>query len=329
VFFPLITWLQEQETTSLTLIPCGQLAAFPLAAVVLPDERSVGETFPTSIAPSARSLLRMTSARSPQAGIATLGDPRENLSWSEAEALAFTTLARQTALPVEIHLKKQATREHLLTALRSRWVVNACCHGTFDSQDFLQSALLLAGKERVTMSEMLNHHADLRGLRLLLLSACQTALLDLQGARDEVHSLAVAMLQAGAQAVIAAQWAVDDKATYLLMVRFAQEWLPQMEHEPPAAALARAQAWLRCVTNQELAHWQSEFLMPARMLPGTRTSQHRTTRAWQHLPVRGRSARWQEDDAQLIVRFGAEGEEPSARSYTDPYYWAGFQVIGW
>lgn len=207
-------------------------------------------------------------------------------------------------------------------------MVNACCHGTFDAQDFLQSSLHLAHNERVTMAEMLNHQADLRGLRLLLLSACQTGLLDLEGARDEGHSLAAAMVQAGAQAVLATQWAVDDKATYLLMVRFIQEWLPQMEREAPASALARAQAWLRTITNAELAVWQRTMSLSAQ-LPMTRSPQQDTTPSWQRIPVRGRSARWQDDEAQLIVRIGAEQEEPSARPYADPYYWAGFQVIGW
>src|SRR5260221_13877134 len=104
---------------------------------------------------------------------------------------------------------------------------------------------------------MLSDQVDLRGLRLLILSACQTAILDLQGARDEVRSLAAGMLQAGAAAIIASLWSVDDRATYLLMVRFAQEWFHQMDREAPAYALARAQYWLRTVTYRELGSWEA------------------------------------------------------------------------
>src|SRR5260370_8480733 len=111
---------------------------------------------------------------------------------------------------------------------------------------------MLAHEEELTLADMLSDHADLRRLRLLILSACQTALLDLQGARDEVRSLAAGMLQAGAAAVLAALWAVDDRATYLLMVRFALEWFPHLDNEPPAAAFGRAQRWLRTVPNREL-----------------------------------------------------------------------------
>ena len=329
VLHPLIAWLQAEKATSLTLIPCGHLSAFPLPAIMLPDGRTVGEILPTSVAPSARALLQRVNTRTSQDGMALLGNPHDNLPWSEAEALTLKALAEHSLLPVEVYLKHQATRERLLTALNKRWVVNACCHGTFDTHHFLQSGLHLAEGEHITMSEMLNHHADLRGLRLILLSACQTALLDMQGARDEGHSFAAAMVQAGAQAVLAAQWAVDDKATYLLMVRFAQEWLPAMEQIAPAMALARAQAWLRQVTNKELAFWRRT--MPA--MTQHRNLKHNTvpdaTIHWRQMPVRGRSTRYNASDAQLIVRFGAENDDPSAQPYADPYYWAGFQVLGW
>src|SRR5258708_36717653 len=68
------------------------------------------------------------------------------------------------------------------------------------------------------------------------------------------------MLQAGARAVRASLWPVDDKAPYLLIVRFAQEWFPRMQSEPPAAALARAQRWLRTVTNRDLQRWRATSL---------------------------------------------------------------------
>ncbi len=340
VLHPLVSWVREQGACSLTLIPCGHLATFPLATVILSDGRSVGETLSTSVAPSARSLLHPVPTRSPQAGVYALGDPQRNLPWSEAEALTLTALARRTGLPAEAHVKQHATRERFLAALRTRWIVDASCHGTFDERDFLQSALLLAHQEQISMAEMLSHQADLRGLRLLLLSACQTALFDLQGARDEVHSLAASMLQAGAHAVLASQWAVDDQATYLLMVRFAQEWFPQMEQESPAAALARAQVWLRTVTNAELAFWQRTVQLPAgqkelvkRELASTHWSEQvaadKAKMRWQALPVRGRITRYLEDEAQLVVRLGAEEDDPLAHPFADPYFWAGFQVIGW
>src|SRR5260370_35712168 len=111
---------------------------------------------------------------------------------------------------------------------------------------------MLAHEEELTLADMLSDHADLRRLRLLILSACQTAMLDLQGARDEVRSLAAGMLQAGAAAILASLWAVDDRATYLLMLRLPLQWFPQMTDEPPPRALGHAQHWLRTVPHRDL-----------------------------------------------------------------------------
>ena len=339
---PVICWLNEQGATSLTIIPCGYFAAFPLASIVLSDGKFVSERLPASIAPCARSLLHsQIEASSSRKGVYALGDPSGNLPWSEAEALTFTALARRQRLPTSVQLKQRATRDWLLTALRTGRVVDACCHGVFDPRDVLRSALQLAQRERITMGEMLSHQADLRGLRLLMLSACQTAILDLQGARDEMRNLAAAMLQAGAKAVLASLWAVDDKATYLLMVRFAQEWFPHMEQEQPVVALARAQAWLRNVTNAELKVWQSTMPKPPRRWPSTKIQSiaetqhsnnshpHYTTTQERLLAVRGRALRYTEDDAQMAIRIGVENADPSDHPYADPYYWAGFQVVGW
>lgn len=342
---PVMAWLREEGASSLTLIPCGQLAAFPLAAIPLADGRTLAETLPVSIVPSARSLWRNTRSTPESAilrqGLYALGNPaptQQELRWGEAEALTLAKLAEQLGLPAQSRVQWQATRDWLLAALQAGLVVEASCHGRFDLSDFLRSRLLLANQKEVTLADLLSYQVDVRGLRLLILSACQTALLDLKGARDEVRSLAAGMLQAGARAVLAALWPVDDKATYLLMVRFAQEWLPRMAQEAPAEALARAQRWLRTVTNQELQTWQAtiadtcqmpavtttsdaQALEPAAILPGVQT---------EHLvAVRGGGVRFDTMQAQERIRETAEEGLLENCPYADPYYWAAFQVIGW
>jgi hypothetical protein len=99
VFSPLVVWLQKQGASSLTLIPCGWLAALPLPATPLEDGRTLGETIPTSVAPSARSLLQnQETQKVNRSGVYTIGDPRptrQELPWGEAEAL---TIAKLTLL---------------------------------------------------------------------------------------------------------------------------------------------------------------------------------------------------------------------------------------
>jgi CHAT domain-containing protein len=182
----------------------------------------------------------------------------------------------------------------------------------------LASRLLLANNESLTLGDMLSGAADLRGLRLLILSACQTAILDLRGARDEVRSLAAGMLQAGAQAVVGALWPVDDKATYLLMVRFFQEWLPTVASEPPGAALARAQRWLRTVTNRELRQWEARST--ATMVPGADGDT---------VTVRGGGTRFGAAEAQERLIASAAFQADDACPYADPIFWSAFTITGW
>lgn len=209
--------------------------------------------------------------------------------------MTVAKLSRASGLPTEVAVQRDATRAWLIQALRRGLIIDASCHGSFDPDDFLRSALHLAYGQRLHLASLLSHEVDLRGLRLLMLSACQTAVLDLRGAVNEVRSLAVGMLQAGAQAVLAALWEVDEQATYLLLVRFVQEWFPHMNQMPPALALMRAQQWLRTVKNRDLREWHS-----------------------------GPS-----DVEELLHMIAGQQDDPDACPYADPVYWAGFQIVGW
>ena len=348
IFRPLIAWLREQGTTSLTLIPCGRLAALPLTAVLLDDGRTIGETIPTSIVPSARSLLQnQETPKAKRSGVYAIGDPwptHQQLPWGEAEALTIGKLARTLRVNGggQVKIQRQATSKWFSNVLQQGEVVDASCHGVFDSENFLQSSLLLARGKRLPLGSLLSHEVDLRGLRLLILSACQTAVLDLNGAVNEVRSLAVGMLQSGARAVLASLWSVDDRATYLLIVRFAQEWFPHINDEPPAAALARAQRWLRTVTNRELLAWE------AKRIPAITAEERQEAGAepilfsneQEEVPtsisekklavVRGRGNRYAIDEAVGEVRRVTMQEtDLDACPYADPIYWAAFQVTGW
>ena len=154
----LVSWLQAQDITSLTLIPCGSLAAFPLVAVPLVDGRTVGETLPTSIAPSARSLLYDEQTRSKRTGVYAIGDPwstiQQQLLWGEAEAHTLVELGqRLRGLPGQARVYEAATRTWLIEVLQRGSIVDASCHGYFNMSEPLQSALFLAADERLTLNE--------------------------------------------------------------------------------------------------------------------------------------------------------------------------------
>lgn len=379
---PLADALSAQDVHSVTLIPCGEVAAYPLAAAEIAPGITFGDRFPASVAPSARSLLRDEAAHAHahqgRAGVATVGDPRvthQPLQWGEAEALTVAHLARALGLSAEARAQQQATRDWLLSRFADTLLVDASCHGVFNAREPLDSYLALAGATTptpLTLRELLNQGVEGRGLlfglRLLILSACQTGILDLRGAQDEMRSMTAAVLEAGADAAMGALWSVDDKATYLLVVRFAQLWLPQMESLAPAIALAQAQRWLRTVTNAQLRAWRHDhFPEPTaeeKRAAGCAESERDPWRDEEQqeqqaaasarlIAVRGpgdrladldddsaydaggaergaRQERYDPQEAQSVIQsLASRASDDDACPYAHPYYWAAFQVNGW
>jgi CHAT domain-containing protein/tetratricopeptide (TPR) repeat protein len=328
LFTPLVTWLQTLGIGSLTLIPCGYLIDLPLTTLFVDRKKTLGDILPTSIAPSARALLTGKGSRRLRSGVYALGDPRKNLPWGEAEAQRVAKVARLAGLPSRMVVQEKLSREVLRRALREAEVIDLACHGRVYSDHFLQSYVQLAGED-FTLADMLSQQEEARGLRLMILSACQTAIPDVRGAVDEVRSLAAAMLQAGVRAVMATLWPVDDQATYLLVWRFAQEWFPHMSDEPPARALARAQHWLRAATNRELARFVAAHHSPLTEednLPAADT-QFSLSPAMAFTASRG--YRYDLAEARSLIWHEAARHDPDATPYADPIYWAGLQIIGW
>ena len=94
--------------------------------------------------------------------------------------------------------------------------------------------------------------ADSGGIRLAILSACETGMLGIENA-DEVVSLPTGLLQSGVAAVIASLWAVDDLSTMMLLTRFYDLW--RTEGLEISQALRQAQQWVRDTTTQQKAKY--------------------------------------------------------------------------
>ena len=85
--------------------------------------------------------------------------------------------------------------------------VHFACHGVQDSKNPMDSALLLSGSSRLTLSEIIKMKLPPKDLAFL--SACQTATGN-EGLSDEVVHLAAGMLSAGYHGVIATMWSISD-----------------------------------------------------------------------------------------------------------------------
>jgi CHAT domain-containing protein len=88
----------------------------------------------------------------------------------------------------------------------SSWV-HFACHGVQNASDPTESALLLAGNSRLTLSSIIK--LSLPKADFAFLSACQTATGDKVLQEEAVH-LAGGMLSAGYRGVIATMWTIMD-----------------------------------------------------------------------------------------------------------------------
>ncbi|KAJ7819429.1 CHAT domain-containing protein [Mycena leptocephala] len=110
-------------------------------------------------------------------------------------------------LPVLRLDEHSATVEAVQRGMRNSSWVHFACHGVQNVSHPTESALLLAGSERLTLSKIIQSalpHAD-----LAFLSACQTATGDKSLVEESVH-LAAGMQLAGYRGVIATMWTIMD-----------------------------------------------------------------------------------------------------------------------
>lgn len=293
---PLAAALRAGQADSVTLVPVGLFGAFPLHAAPIDDTgRCLLDDVAVSYAPSAAVLAeahrtgrqRGADGR-PPAGVAVV-DPDAGLAFAgpEADAMLRWTGGRRVdaaAGPVLDELADPAvTHVHFAT------------HGQSLADRPLDSFLALGRGRRLTVLDLLagDRPGLLRGARLVVASACQTAVTDLARVPDEFVGLGAGFLAAGVPCFLGTLWPADDVPAGLLMSRF-YELLAG--HDLPAdEALRQAQRWLRGLDGRALHAYlaASPGLTAAR--PGL---------------------------AALAE------SRPDQRFYTDPVSWAPYVLIG-
>ena len=150
---------------------------------------------------------------------------------------------------------------------------------------------ILTAKELTTI--------DLRGLDLVVLSACQTGLGEITG--DGVFGLQRGFKKAGAQTIVMSLWKVNDKATELFMTKFFEtikldkEGHPTNKHE----AFLAAQRYLRDEYEIEQTRTINSNLTASQM---------------RRLEREGKSV-----EAQTITE--------KVKPYADPKFWAAFIML--
>lgn len=233
---PLAERLKQKK---LLIVPHGALHYVPFAA--LHDEgKYLIDGMSLRMLPSA-SVLKFLKARKAGGALVLgnpdLGNPKFDLKHAQAEAAAIA----KTLAPAKLLVRRQATETFVKDRGRQFGTLHIAAHGTFDPDQPLNSALLLArdatndGQLRVAELYTLRLNAD-----LVTLSGCETALGTVANG-DDVVGFTRGLLYAGASSIVSSLWKVDDAATRDLMVAFYKG----LSKHDKAEALRQAQLAIR------------------------------------------------------------------------------------
>jgi CHAT domain-containing protein len=302
---PIYQRLQElnlPDEANVIIMPQGGLALLPLHAAngtVNGQPLAFGDAYTVTYAASGYALrTSQRRAQQPtrqQQSLLAVINPTQDLPYTSVEGdqviASFSVTTPKTVLR-----ETEATEAAVIAATAGKAYLHFSCHGFYNWQTPLESGLLLANKEILSLADIL-HRLDLGHSRLVVLSACETGMTDFRQTPDEFIGLPAAFLQAGAPGVVGTLWAVNDQSTSLLMDRFYQYHIQQ--RQPPATCLRLAQQWLRQATRQEIGDYYFSYI-----------------------------TRMSADDAFQLHGPIVEGGEPDECPFAHPYHWAGFVYYG-
>ena len=253
---PLIHHLKTHNFNQAILIPTGYLSFLPLHAawtenVTYPTRRRYAlDDIHFTYAPNAKSLTtaRAIADHMQSDSILAIDNPCNDLPNSKREVSAAVNSFRdRTTLS-----HQEATIATVKAQLSEHAIAHFSCHGTANLTEPLTSGLLMSDGLLTLQDIFTLNLAETGGLRLAILSACETGLQGIDDA-DEAISLPTGLLQAGVAAVIASLWPVDDLGTMTILTRFYDLW--RKDNLEPAVALHQAQKWVRDTTSQQKAKY--------------------------------------------------------------------------
>jgi CHAT domain-containing protein len=143
------------------------------------------------------------------------------------------TAGSRGPVPGTILLDDSFTETNMENALeRHPSLVHIASHYVFKAGDDKKSYLLLGGKDtggqgfRLTLADLSDdRRMDFKGIELLTLSGCQTAVGSNDSDGREIDGLGITAQRKGAKAVLATLWPVDDTSVGLLMATFYKLWI--------------------------------------------------------------------------------------------------------
>ncbi|KAL3449173.1 CHAT domain-containing protein [Aspergillus insuetus] len=216
-----------ERYTRVIVVPHGSLHLVPFHVLPFKETPLVASHVVTYLPSSSilRFILRKETKPLAQSVLA-LGNPtsmritdRNNLTVSAPplrgagrEAEAVTAFFPES----KCILNEEATLGNLLKYIHYYSILHLATHCKFDPEVPLSSSICLAYGRQLSVLDLLDLHLD---VDLVIFSACQTAK-GTPTAGDDIVGFTRALFAAGARAVMASLWPVDDSATSEILIDF-------------------------------------------------------------------------------------------------------------
>lgn len=233
---PLKDWLDTCDR--LVIAPHGELHALPLHCLSLEGRPPLGTTHAISYVANL-SLYALLLNRKPHEGGSfklpslCMATPAREDSEFIREGFTVGPQAYAEKTGGVLLSGMEATWQAFKTRAESAASIYLSCHGWFNEYDSLGSVLLLSdGKSlpsRIERKEAL-HELSVRDIlgtrvraRLVILDACVSGVQHISPG-DEPMGFSTAFLLAGADAVIASRWVVEQNCAKFFMLKFQELW---------------------------------------------------------------------------------------------------------
>lgn len=311
----------------LILIPHYFLHIFPLHALPCNNGKFLYESFSAGVryVPSSQILKLVKQKKLKRKkefnSLFAIADPTRKEGKSLlGSKLEVAKISQYFDSKSSIILTESQASETTLSSNKEKLESSDClhfsCHGEFNSQSPLDSALLLADPEgkgesaNLTLAKIFEK-LDLKKCRLVTLSACESGIIDPTVISDEYIGIPSGFLFAGSLCVVSTLWKVDPLATTLFMIKFYQYLKRSSELDEGDIAIAsiKAQNWLRTLTSKKLVRMKN-----------SKRSQQVLKEFFQHQNQKKNYMKFKDLLEAAIKR--------QPYPFANPYYWTAFIPTG-
>lgn len=242
----------------LIIVPDGALWELPFQALISASGKYVVEEREISYAPSLGVLSApkpTTTSKTNQKNLVAFANSTRKDSAPLPEAEREANDIGKLYAPSSVFVKAAATEKRVRMEAAQAKVLHLAVHGEINQTDPFASALLFTPETgddgRLTVSEILRMNLP---DSLVVLSSCDTSngqVLSGEG----LLSLSWAFLASGGKSVVAAQWAVEEKATADLMLNFHRSLNGNTNESASALRAAQLEAMKRPAPFNHPFYW--------------------------------------------------------------------------